>query len=188
MSKTPIPLTAPDLSQFARNLTRQLRNQAEPPSHLSVMNMLARATGFRNYQHMKAAHAAHERLAKEPCSQAADFRLVERTLNQFDSEGRLTQWPSRRPVQELCLWSFWSVLPSATLLHEKQVNALLDAAHLFGDAAILRRSLVGLGLVTRKRDGSDYLRQEKRPPVEAREVIRRVKARRKTSAAPDRAA
>lgn len=188
MSKKPIPLTAPDVSQFARQLTRQLKEQADPPSHLSVMNMLARAAGFRNYQHMRAAHAARGRMDEAPPQQAADFRLVERTLNQFDRQGRLVRWPSRRPVQELCLWVFWADLPPATPLPEKKVNALLDAAHLFGDAAILRRSMIGLGLVTRNRDGSNYRRQEKRPPVEARELIRRVRTRRKAAAARDHAA
>lgn len=188
MSKTPIPLTAPDLSQFARQMTRQLKEQSDPPSHLSVMNMLARAAGFRNVQHMRAAHAAGRRLAEDAPAPSADYRLVERTLNQFDSVGRLKQWPSRRPVQELSLWVFWADLPPAVRLHEKQVNALLNAAHLFGDAAILRRSLIGLGLVTRNRDGSDYLRRELRPPVEARELIRRVRARRKAGPASDQAA
>lgn len=188
MSKKPIPLTAPDISQFARHITRQMKEQGDLPSHLSVMNMLARAAGFRNYQHMKAAHAAHERLDLEAPAQTADYRLVERTLHQFDQQGRLVQWPSRRPVQELCLWTLWSDLPPAMPLHERQVNALLNDAHLFGDPAILRRSMIGLGLVTRNRDGSDYLRQEIRPPVEAREVIRRIKARRKGNDAPEQAA
>lgn len=188
MSKKPIPLTAPDVSQFARHMTRQLKEQGELPSHLSVMNMLARAAGFRNYQHMKAAHAAHERLAVDAPEETADYRLVERTLNQFDRQGRLVRWPSRRPVQELCLWTFWSEFPPAIHLHERQVNALLNDAHLFGDPAILRRSLIGLGLVTRNRDGSDYLRQEMRPPVEARKVIQRIRARRKAGVAADQAA
>lgn len=183
MSKKPIPLVTADLSQFARHLTRQLKEKTEPPSHLSMMNMLARAAGFSNYQHMKAAHAAGARLAEDTSEPSADYRLVERALNQFDQEGRLMQWPSRRPVQELCLWVFWADLPPATLLHERQVNALMEAGHLFGDAAILRRSLIGRGLVTRNRDGSDYLRQEKRPPIEARELIRRVRARRKADTA-----
>lgn len=188
MSKTPIPLTAPDLSQFARHMTRQLKERAEPPSHLSVMNMLARAAGFQNYQHMKAADAARRRLAENAPAPLADYRLVERTLNQFDAMGRLTQWPSRRPVQELSLWVFWADLPPAVCLQEKQVNALLDAAHLFGDAAILRRSMIGLGLVTRNRDGSDYQRREMRPPPEARELIRQVRARRRATSESDQAA
>lgn len=189
MSKKPVPLTAPDISLFARNIAQQLKGSAELPSHLSLMNMLARAAGFRNYQHMKAAHSAHMRLALEPPpAENADYRLVERTLHQFDKDGCLIRWPSRRPVQELCLWAIWSVLPSAIHLHERKVNALLNEVHLFGDPAILRRSLIGLGLVSRNRDGSDYRRQELRPPVEAQEIIRQVRMRRKQSFAPHEAA
>ncbi|MFT4961165.1 MAG: hypothetical protein ACI92Z_002253 [Paracoccaceae bacterium] len=61
-------------------------------------------------------------------------------------------------------------------MHEKQVNMVLNENHLFGDPAILRRSLVGLGLVSRNRDGSDYQRLKNRPFAEAQEVIKRLKA------------
>ncbi len=182
MSKEPIPLVAADISVFARSLKQQLREGEALPSHLSLMNMLARAAGFRNYQHMRAARAAEGRLAVDALPEVADYRLVERTLNQFDGAGCLLRWPSRRPVQELCLWAMWAVVPPARHLQERDVNAALNAAHVFGDAASLRRSLFGMGLVSRKRDGSDYLRVEKSPPVEAREVIRRLKARRQATA------
>lgn len=178
MSKDLIPLMAPDISRFARQMGQQLRDAPGPPSHLSLINMLARAAGFRNYQHMRAAAAAQARLTSAPVTETTDFRLVERTLQHFDPQGQLVRWPSRRPVQELCLWTLWADLPADRKLHEREVNAVLNRAHLFGDAALLRRSLFGLGLVRRNRDGSDYRRQEKRPPAEAREVIRHVQARR----------
>jgi hypothetical protein len=63
-------------------------------------------------------------------------------------------------------------------LAEKDVNALLNEAHHFGDAALLRRHLVDFGLVTRNSDCTNYRRQQKRPPPEARELIRRIRERR----------
>ncbi|QHQ33932.1 DUF2087 domain-containing protein [Algicella marina] len=177
MSRQPIPLAVADISSFARALAQQMNEEAAAPSHLSLMNMLARAAGFRNYQHLRAAHAAGARL-ETPVDESADFRLVERALQQFDDAGRMLRWPSRRAVQELCLWRMWADLPAGKHLHEREVNAILDAGHHFGDAAILRRSLVGMGLLTRNADGSDYLRLEMRPPAEARDLIRRVAARR----------
>ncbi|MFT6674407.1 MAG: hypothetical protein ACJAVM_000578 [Sulfitobacter sp.] len=182
MSKPPIPLNVADISGFARHLAQQLqshRSEADndPPSHLTLMNMLARAAGFGNFQHFRAAHSAQNRVqADRP--EVADFRLVERCLHHFDDIGRLQQWPARRAVQELCLWALWSTLPAQIHQHEKQINAALNAAHRFGDAAILRRSLVGMGLLSRNSDGSDYLRLEKAPPPEALALIRRLQARR----------
>ncbi|GLQ54628.1 DUF2087 domain-containing protein [Devosia nitrariae] len=180
MSKQAIPLFADDISVFARTLSLQLKRENGPPSHLSLMNMLARAAGYRNFQHLRAAQRAGDRLGRSSGSQNIDHRLVERTLFQFDQAGRLRQWPSRRTVQELSLWALWARLPAGANLHERQVNDLLYNEHHFGDPAILRRSLFGMGLVTRERDGSNYRRREVRPPAEARELIRLLEQRRET--------
>ncbi|AJY46060.1 DUF2087 domain-containing protein [Martelella endophytica] len=178
MSKEKIPLLADDLSAFTRALSHQLGDSEGTPSHLSLMNMLARSGGFRNFQHLRAAHAAEKRLARPEQPVVADFRLVERALQQFDHRGKLKQWPSRRTVQSLSLWAFWALMPASADLSEPSVNALLNAYHLFGDAAQLRRSMVEHGLVTRKRDCSSYRRVEQRLTAEAAILIARLKARR----------
>lgn len=41
---------------------------------------------------------------------------------------------------------------------EAEVNAILDAWHLFGDPALLRRELISVGWLKRSRDGSTYWR------------------------------
>jgi hypothetical protein len=177
MTKHTIPLLAEDISYFTRILAQQLKDAAHPPAHLSLMNMLSRAAGFRNFQHLRAAHAAGARLAVSQDPENIDHQLVEKTLHQFDALGRMKHWPSRRKIQELGLWAFWARLPARTTLQEHDVNAVLRAEHLFGDPAILRRSLVGLGLVTRNRDGSDYRRCEQKLPAEARALIRILETR-----------
>lgn len=184
MSKPLIPLFAPDISTLAQHIAKQLNEKDRQPSHLALLNVLARASGFRNFQHLRAAHSAQARLATENLPENVDFRLVERVLNQYDQTGCLMRWPSRRAVQDLCIWSLWADLPPAKSLHERQVNGLLRGVHHFDDPALLRRSLVSLGLVRRNNDGSDYRRVERRPPAEAREVIRLVKARRDATIAP----
>ena len=141
MSKDSIPLIAPDIGRFARNLAVQLNDNKELPSHLSLMNMLARASGFRNYQHLRAAQASKDRL-DQPVDLVVDFRLVERAMHQFNAQGQLIRWPSKRSVQTLCLWALWAQLPSATLMHERDVNGTLNAWHLFQDPALVRRSLI----------------------------------------------
>lgn len=177
MTKTTLPLHADDLTVFARALSRQLGKAS--PSHLTLMNMLARSAGFQNVQHMRAAMAAERRLASPKVHVIADARLIERTMHQFDDLGRLRQWPSKRAVQTLALWALWSMLPANRYLNEAEVNASLDAEHLFGDVATLRRTMISCGLLTRDKDGSNYLRIEKKPPAEAKAVIQALRDRHK---------
>ncbi|WP_444429852.1 hypothetical protein ACTTAM_16345 [Rhodobacter capsulatus] len=55
MPRQSIPLAIADLSQFSRALGAQLAVRPDrAPSHLSLLNMLARAAGFRNFQHLRA--------------------------------------------------------------------------------------------------------------------------------------
>lgn len=178
MPKDPIPLSTADISAFARTLTRQLASAQTLPGHVEMLNHLARAGGFRNYQHLRAAHAAKARMAATP-EATADFKLIEKTLHQFDAQGRLIRWPGKRQVQELALWAMWAALPAEVVMEERDVNGALNHVHLFEDAAILRRSLIGLGLLTRNLDGSDYRRTEQRPPPEAQALIREVTQRRR---------
>lgn len=73
---------------------------------------------------------------------------------------------------------FWAVLPARTLMNEREVNTRLREAHLFDDPAILRRTLVSLGMISRNPDGTDYCRKELAPPAEARSLISLLEARR----------
>ena len=186
MSRPHIPLPIQDLSTFSRALARQLSAGADAgqvPSHLALMNMLARAGGYRNFQHLRAVQAAEGRLARPPEPEApVDLRLVEKALPHFDDQGRLLRWPGRRQVRSLCLQVLWARLPAGQAMTEAQVNALLGPAHAFGDVAQLRRSLVEDGRLTRRRDGSDYRRAGGAPSPEGRALIRLVEARRRAAA------
>lgn len=179
MSRQTIPLATADLSAFARHLAGQLARNATP-GHVELINMLARAAGFRNFQHLRAAAVAGQRLdaPEPPCDQT----LVERALRYFDGTGMMQDWPARRSLQILCLWALWAQLPAGPALHERALNARLNTLHSFGDAALLRRDMVGLGLLARTTDGTAYTRRESPPPPEARALIRRITARRKPAA------
>ena len=47
-----LPLVIEDLSTFARALHRELQSP-EPLGHVSLLNRLSRAAGFRNLQHLR---------------------------------------------------------------------------------------------------------------------------------------
>jgi len=176
MSKQIIPLVADDISQFSRSLTRQLLQSDAPLTHVRMLNMLAKANGFRNFQHMRAAHKSRERM-DDVQTNAVDFKLVERCLNQFDEQGVLVRWPSKNLVQKTCIWVFWAMLPKGREMSERQISSLLNEGHSFSDPATLRRVMVGYQLVSRTKDGAQYQRIEQTPPPEAIELIARVKAR-----------
>ena len=176
MPKNPLPLHAYDLTTFVRALSNQLGD--ESPKHLSLMNMVARAAGFQNVQHMRSAHAAAQRLKQLADAPPADARVVERALHQFDSWGRLRQWPSRRNVQTLALWALWARLPADQSLSEREVNENLNEEHVFADPATLRRTMVSCGLLSRRNDGTNYRRIEQKPTAEAKALIRELGVRR----------
>ncbi len=54
------------------------------------------------------------------------------------------------------------------------MNEIIKARHLFGDHAILRRSLCNSGLLARTPDGRVYRRVERRPTADAAALIRRL--------------
>ncbi|MEO1798289.1 MAG: DUF2087 domain-containing protein [Pseudomonadota bacterium] len=175
MTRTPLPLYHDDLSSFSRTLAKELGPNA--PSHLTLMNMLARAAGFENVQHMRAAEAASRRLARQEPPAPVDARRVERALQHFDAEGRLKQWPSKRQSQTLALWAIWARLPAKAPMSEPELNAKLNAAHSFEDPATLRRAMISEGLLTREVDGSVYHRLEQRPPAEALALAQAIAGR-----------
>lgn len=178
MPKTPLPLRADDLTFFVRALSEQLGDVS--PSHLTLMNMAARAAGYQNVQHMRSAHAAELRLTRAVDETPMNARAVERALHQFDIKGRLKQWPSKRSVQTLVLWALWATFPTSQLLKEQEVNERLAQEHLFGDPATLRRMMISYELLSRRNDGTDYRRIEQKPPAEAKALIQVLGSRRMT--------
>jgi hypothetical protein len=177
MTRPHLPLQTGDLSDFARGLARQLGDAS--PSHLTLMNMLARSAGFRNVQHLRASRAAERRLADRVAPTPPDHRLVERALHQFDPFGRLVRWPSRQSVQTLALWAIWAVLPAGLLVREQDINNAILQEHVFGDPAMIRRTMIAAGLLTRKADGTEYHRIEREPPSEAKLLIGIITGRRR---------
>ncbi|MBC7477962.1 MAG: DUF2087 domain-containing protein [Pseudorhodobacter sp.] len=173
MTRTPLPLDIQDLSSFARALHRELQ-APEPLGHLSLLNRMSRAAGFRNLQHLRASAKAGRALATPTAT--PDLTRVQAALRHFDAQGRLATWPSRTAIQHLCLWALWSRLPQVQPMTERQISARLTEHHLFGDPAILRRTLVELKLVSRSPDCTDYRRVGRPPPPEAVALIRHLRA------------
>lgn len=89
--------------------------------------------------------------------------LVDQLKHYLDEQGRLKEWPSRRnkgQFQQLALEYLASKFERGTYYSEKEVNALLNEHHTFGDPALLRRELFERQLIDRVRDGSAYWRRD----------------------------
>lgn len=192
MPSIPTPFVAPDLSQLARSLGQalQARHQAGegPPSHVELLNLLARATGHRNVQALRAAthrptpalpRAAEDREPAAPLSVTA-----RKALMQFDSRGRLIRWPQKFSVQRLAMWVLWTRFEGRRVYSEREVNAILVAANTFGDHVTLRRELINHRLLTRKSDCSEYRKLPARPDDEIRSLLRAWREQLRAASAP----
>jgi hypothetical protein len=178
MSRISIPFSACDISALARALHNQLAECDHTPGHVELLNMLARSTGHRNFQSLRASAITQARLdSPKPAPEPVDYVQIQKLVRHFDAQGRLSSWPAKSSLQVICLWILWSKLPSRLTLTEKELNQQIRANHLFGDHALLRRELCDRGLVTRTTNGREYRRVERQPPVEALALIRHLAGR-----------
>lgn len=185
MSRPHIPFAVADLSAFAKSLRAHLASHDGLPSHVELLNMLARAGGHSNFQHLRS-EALTPSTAPVTSAQATpplDRAKVEQVLRHFDDKGRMMRWPGKTNHQMLCLWGIWTYIPSGQRLTEREVNAAITEGHTFGDYAILRRSMVDEGLLARTPDGRIYRRIEQLPPPEGLAIIAEVQKRAERAAA-----
>ena len=179
MPRTAFALAVPDMAAYARALGRALAERhalrPEPPGHVELLNLLARAAGHRNLQALRAAaSAAPTPAARAPVADAATTVLsanARKALGQFDAHGRLERWPVKLSVQRLVMWTMWTRFDAKRVYTEKEVNAVLKDANNFGDHVTLRRELINHRLMARKSDCSEYRKLAARPDEETRALL-----------------
>jgi len=187
MTRLTLPFATPDLSAFAKTLKSFLHERHDagkpPPSHVELLNLLARAAGLRNFATLRAAVLAAPsgspgpRAAIRESLQDAAVDLgtlsptVRKTLLQFDDARRLVRLPNKLSVQQMAMWAMWTQFAARRSYTEKEVNAVLNAHHTFGDPATLRRELVNMKLLGRLDDCSKYWKEPRRPGDEERAFL-----------------
>jgi len=169
MSRIVTPLQVADLSQFAKALRSQLLALDRQPGHAELLTLLSRSAGYRNYQHLRSLTDG-----APPAEPQPDLVRVEKVSRYFDANGRMTGWPSRLNHQSLCFWVMWSRVPAGAVFTEREISALLQSWHLFGDHALLRRGMVDGKLLSRTQDGREYRRVQRQPPAELRPLLERI--------------
>jgi hypothetical protein len=176
MVRQSTPLVVQNLSSFARSLARSLADRDALPGHVELQNLIARAAGYRNLQALKAAPASTPDVSV-PAPLSASAR---RALAQFDDQGRLLRWPTKFTIQGMVMWPLWTLFEAKRRYTEREINAILREANLFGDHVILRRELVNHQLLGRKSDCSEYWKIAARPNDEVRSLLSAWRARRQS--------
>ncbi|MEA5040009.1 MAG: DUF2087 domain-containing protein [Clostridiaceae bacterium] len=78
----------------------------------------------------------------------------------LDAEGKIKALPQRQNRRHEVLAYLAEKFIPGTDYTEREVNAICDLWHTFGDYFLLRRELVDSGLLCRMRDGSRYWRPD----------------------------
>jgi hypothetical protein len=81
------------------------------------------------------------------------MEILERFI---DEEGKIKQLPSKKDARLVVLAYLASKFEAGRDYREKEVNAIIDGWHTFGDYFLLRRELIDSGLMKREQDGSRY--------------------------------
>ena len=76
----------------------------------------------------------------------------------LDAQGRLKVWPKKQARKLDALRDLAGMFDADRVYSEREVNALLDKAHTFGDLFLLRRALIEAGLLARDAHGREYRR------------------------------
>lgn len=77
----------------------------------------------------------------------------------YDSEGRLTQYPRKRPLRLIVLKNIAECLDKDRKYTEKEVNEIIRQNISFSDIELIRREMFDLKLIVRLRDGFEYWRE-----------------------------
>jgi len=194
MTRLLVPFATPDISAFTKKLKNLLdERQAEgkpAPSHLELLNLLARAAGMRNFATLtKSVQNAHlvetgkmnaALIAKSAPTESVNpsplSATVRKALLQFDGAGKLVRLPNKLSVQQMTMWALWTQFVANRKYSEKEVNAIVNGFHTFGDQATLRRELINMNLLGRKSDCSEYWKEPNRPTEEVQDFLRAWRA------------
>ena len=90
--------------------------------------------------------------------EAAIYR--EKLKHYYNDEGRLTQYPPKRPMRLIALSKIAERFEPGKQYKEKEVNEVIKAAIAFNDVELIRRELFEYKFLGQQRDGSAYWLEE----------------------------
>jgi hypothetical protein len=174
--RTSVPLMIADVSAFAKALRQALTLHAQtstsPPTHLVLLNHVARAAGYQNFQSLRATTKITPGAPAVKTKTDVDLTaLAKKTLSQFDAQGRLLRLPNKLTVQKMAVWCLWTRFSAKRRYTEREINDVLKAYNTFGDHVTLRRELVETGLLQRTPDCAVYRKCAAKPTAETAAML-----------------
>jgi hypothetical protein len=85
----------------------------------------------------------------------------------LDDEERIKIWPAKHEMKHAVLEYLADKFDEEVFYTEKEVNAIINLWHTFGDYFLLRRGLIDLKLICRTRDGMKYWKEKKETIIES---------------------
>ncbi len=86
-----------------------------------------------------------------------EFEKYDRKMEHYyDTEGLLTQYPSKRPMRIMALAKIAEKVETETIYTEKQINDIIKTSISFSDIELIRREMFQYKMLNRLRDGSQY--------------------------------
>lgn len=76
--------------------------------------------------------------------------------NYYDSDGRLMQYPSKRPMRVIALMKMAEQMDADRKYTEKEINEIIRSHIAFDDIELIRREMYQYRFLGRLRDGSEY--------------------------------
>ncbi|KAF0110574.1 MAG: hypothetical protein FD163_557 [Hyphomonadaceae bacterium] len=173
MPKEFVPFACPDISRLAKSIKKHLDKSEKKPSHVEILNIFARESGYKNFQQMRASSdvttSAKDNSFKENTIGAQNLQKLKRYL---DDKARVKTLPSKQSLQLMIVWYIWGHIAAQISFTEIELNHLLNRYHTFGDAALLRRYMFELGLVSRSSNCQDYRKLSPTIPSEYSEIVK----------------
>ena len=76
--------------------------------------------------------------------------------NYYDSEGRLIQYPSKKPMRIIVLIKITEQIDANRKYTEKEINEIIRLQIAFYDIELIRREMYQYRFLGRLKDGSEY--------------------------------
>ena len=83
-------------------------------------------------------------------------KYMEKLKRYYDSENKLLQYPSKRPMRMIALARIAEKFELEKKYTEKEVNEIINEAISFSDIELIRREMFQYKFIGRLRDGSEY--------------------------------
>ena len=100
-----------------------------------------------------------DELNEKLCEFAKLVTYQKKMASYYDFEGRLSQYPSKKPMRVLALTKIAECFESERNYTEKEVNEIIRENISFSDIELIRREMFQYKLLGRLRDGSQYWRE-----------------------------